>query len=217
MMIKQPFVSGHVSSVYLSELLQRGWGNEKEPWLEGLSPKQHQITPFFLFLPVHQRDMSQSNTFCHSIPQQHMDPTANWRLMSCHLLSSICLVVLRQITCNVPEKFQVAFYMQCGTCRGIYSAALEPTVCNSEKLNRKNSLWNHTCLWCSHVDTFWAQTSGGESTSYVRWQMIYILQEEQQGLDQKMYMCNKFAIAAYAKLFLLMRKVIRYSCGRLVD
>lgn len=48
--------------------------------------------------------MSQSNTVCHGIPRQLMDPTMNRRLMSCHLLSLPCLVVLRQITHNVPEK-----------------------------------------------------------------------------------------------------------------
>lgn len=179
----------------LSELLQRGWGNEREPWLEGLSPKQHQITCFFLFLPVHQRDMSQSNTVCHGIPRQLVDPTMKRRLMSCHLLSLPCLVVLCQITRNVPEKSRVALFTQCETCRGIYSMLLV-LLCDPEKSNRKNSLWNHTCLWCSHVDAFRARTSGGESTSYVRWQMIYILQAEQQGLNQKMHMCNKFAITA---------------------
>lgn len=125
-MIKQPFVSGHVSSVYLSEPLQRGWANEREPWLEGLSPKQHQITCFFLFLPVQQRDMSQSNTVCQGIPRQLMDPTTNWSLMSCHLLSLPCPLVVRQITRNIPEKFRVAPFMQCGTCHGIYLALLEP-------------------------------------------------------------------------------------------
>lgn len=47
--------------------------------------------------------------------------------------------------------------------------------------------------------------------------MIYILQAEQQGLDQKMHMCNKFAKTAYVELFVLTRKVMRCSCGRLVD
>lgn len=216
-MIKQRFVSGHVSSVYLSELLQRRWGNEREPWLEGHSPKQHQITRFFLFLPVHQRDMSQSNTVCHGIPRQLVDPTTNWRLMYCHLLSLPCLVVLRQITRDVLEKLRVTLSMQCGTCRGICLAVLELAVCDPEKLNRKNSLWNHTCLWCSHVDAFRARTSGDESTSYVRWPMIYILQAEQQGLDQKMHMCNKFTTAAYVELFVPMRKVLRCSCDRLGD
>lgn len=45
-MIKQPFVSGHVSSVCLSGPLQRGWVNERALWLEGISPKQRQITHF---------------------------------------------------------------------------------------------------------------------------------------------------------------------------
>lgn len=47
--------------------------------------------------------------------------------------------------------------------------------------------------------------------------MIYILQAEQQGLDQKMHMCNKFVTAAYVELFVPARKVMGCSCGRLVD
>lgn len=48
-MIKQPFVSGHVSSVYLSEPLQRGWGNERGTMTGGTFSK---TTPNHSLLPV---------------------------------------------------------------------------------------------------------------------------------------------------------------------
>lgn len=58
----------------------------------------------FLFLLVHQRDMPQSNT---SVTVSHsslwiQQPTG--APMFCHLLSLPCLVVLRQITRNIPIK-----------------------------------------------------------------------------------------------------------------
>lgn len=105
-MIKQSFVSGHVSSVYLSEPLQRGWGNDREPWLEGLSPKQRQITRFACSSPC-------TRETCHNPTRLSRYPTAAsgsnnaLRPMSCHLLSLPCLVVLRQITRNIPKKIGV--------------------------------------------------------------------------------------------------------------
>lgn len=60
-MIKQPLVSGHVSSVCLSKPLQGGLGNEEALWLEGISPKQRQITHFSCSSPS-AMDMCQKPT-----------------------------------------------------------------------------------------------------------------------------------------------------------
>lgn len=60
-----------------------------------------------LTLPVPPRAPERRVTIqhvCHGIPRQPLDPTMHWRPMSCHLLSLPCLVVLRQITCNIPKK-----------------------------------------------------------------------------------------------------------------
>lgn len=151
-MIKQPFVSGHVSSVYLSEPLRRGWGNERALWLEGISPKTMPNHSFSLFLPIHRGDMSESNV-CHSIPRQPPDPTTNWRLLSCHLLSLPCLVALRQFTHSFPEKMEG---------RGLNSMEQALAFVQSywswwpimagNRLNRIYSLWNQASLWSSRVN-----------------------------------------------------------------
>lgn len=129
-MIKQPLVSGHVSSVYLSKPLQRGLGNERAVRLKGIPPKQCQITQFSFSSPS-TMEMSESNV-CHSIPRRPLDPTTNWRLLSCHLLSLPCLGVLRRITHSFLKKCRVGV-LQHGMCHGIYSGLLKLMTHNDWK------------------------------------------------------------------------------------
>lgn len=64
----------------------------------------------FLLLPMYHGDVSESSV-CHSIPRQPLDPTTNWRLLSCHLLSLPCLGVLRWITHSfVKRNVECEFY-----------------------------------------------------------------------------------------------------------
>lgn len=138
-MIKQPLVSGHVSSVYLSKSLQRGLGNERGLSLEGIPPKQCQITQFSFSSPS-TMGMSESS-ICHSIPRWPLDPTTNWCLLSCHLLSLPCLGVLRQITHSFLKKCRVGV-LHHGMCRGIYSAPL--------KLMTPNGSYTEIVLFYNH-------------------------------------------------------------------
>lgn len=173
-MIKQPFVSGHVSSVCLSEPLQRGWGNEREPRLQGLSPKQRQITRFSRPSPC-------TRQTCHNPTRLSRYPNAASGSNKEPPPGVLSPVIFTTTCCSASNhsqhswKIQGRAFAQRGTCRGVYSPLLELAACNPEELNRKNSLWNHTCLRCSPAGAFRPWTSGVESASYVRWQMIYIL------------------------------------------
>lgn len=158
-------------------------------------------TPNHSLFPVPPRAPERHVTIQHCLSRYPTAAHGSNNEPAPHVLSpviftmSCCSASKSLATFLKKKKSRVVLFTQCETCRGICSALLV-LLCDPEKLNRKNSLWNHTCLWCSHVDAFRARTSGGESTSYVRWQMIYILQAEQQGLNQKMHMCNKFSITA---------------------
>lgn len=85
----------------------------------------------FFLLPIHHGDVSESYC-CHSIPRQPLDPTMNWRLLSCHLLSLPCLGVLRWITHSFLKKFRVGV-LQHGMCHGIFSGLLKLMTHNGWK------------------------------------------------------------------------------------
>lgn len=130
-MIKQPLVSGQVSSVNLSKPLQRGFGNERALRLEGIFSKTMPNHSVFLLFPIHHGDVSESNV-CHGIPRRPLDPTTNWRLLSCHLLSlpdlEFCIGSLNSFL----KKCRVGV-LQHGTCHGIYSGLLKLMTHNGWK------------------------------------------------------------------------------------
>lgn len=159
---------------------------------------------------------------CHNPARLSRYPTAasgSNNELAPHVLSPVIFPMSCCSASNHSQhswKIQGRSFMQRGTCHGIHSALLELAVCNPKKLNRKNSLWNHTCLRRSHVDAFMNI-----------WRWINFLREMTDDLHSLSRATRSKPKDAHVQqicdsglrltFFVPVRKVMRYSCGRLVD